>query len=97
MLRCYRCHKEISLVSPFAAKHELCPYCSSALHCCLNCLYYDEFSPNKCSEPAADWVPDKAKANFCQFFEPTQPQMLKKQMDVDKAKAYWESLWKKAQ
>jgi hypothetical protein len=23
--------------------------------------------------------------------------MLKKQMEVDKAKAYWESLWKKAQ
>lgn len=96
MFRCHRCHKEVSAVSPLR-HHELCPYCSTALHSCLNCLYYDEVSPNKCSEPAADWVPDKEKANFCEFFEARQPQMLKKQMEVDKAKAYWESLWKKAQ
>jgi len=52
---------------------------------------------NKCSEPAADWVPDKQKANFCQFFEFTEPSMAKRPMEVDKAKAYWESFWKKAQ
>lgn len=96
MYRCYRCQREITLRTNLR-HHELCPYCSSALHCCLNCLYYDDFSPNKCSEAAADWVPDKEKANFCQYFEFTQPQMLKREMDTDKAKAYWESLWKKAQ
>jgi len=97
MFRCYRCQREVSLTSA-SSHHELCPYCFSALHCCQNCLYYDEFSPNKCSEPAADWVPDKEKANFCQFFEYSQPQILvKKQMQIDKARAYWESLWKKAQ
>lgn len=96
MSHCYKCQREIS-VGTYLPRHELCPFCSSALHCCFNCLYYDEFSPNKCSEAAADWVPDKEKANFCAFFEPRQPQMLKREMGVDKARAYWESLWKKAQ
>jgi hypothetical protein len=42
-------------------------------------------------------VPDKEKANFCPYFEYGQPQVLvKKPMQVDKARAYWESLWKKA-
>lgn len=96
MSHCYKCQREIS-VGTYLPRHELCPFCSSALHCCFNCLYYDEFSPNKCSEAAADWVPDKEKANFCAFFESRQPQILKREMETDKARAYWESLWKKAQ
>lgn len=96
MFHCYRCQREIS-IGDTLPRHELCPYCSSALHCCLNCLYYDEFSPNKCSESAADWVPDKEKANFCEYFENRKPHLMKKDMEVDKARAYWESLWKKAQ
>jgi hypothetical protein len=62
----------------------------------MNCQYYDEFSPNKCSESRADWVPDKQKANFCQFFEFVQMQLVKKPMEIDRARAYWESFWKKA-
>jgi hypothetical protein len=63
----------------------------------MNCLYYDESSPYKCSESAADWVPDKEKANFCEYFEYLQPEILKKDMEVDSSRAYWETLWKKAQ
>src|SRR5574341_863102 len=95
MFRCYRCGRTVSPDSPLL-QYELCPYCSSAVHCCLNCLYYDDFSPNKCSEPAADWVPDKQKANFCRFFEMAEPEVLKKPMESDKAKLYWETLWRKA-
>lgn len=25
---------------------------------------------NKCAEPAAEWVRDKEKGNFCEFFTP---------------------------
>jgi hypothetical protein len=63
----------------------------------MNCLYYDESSPYKCSESAADWVPDKEKANFCQYFEYLQPEILKKDMEVGGSRASWETLWKKAQ
>jgi hypothetical protein len=96
MFWCYKCHREIAATTSFR-RHDLCPYCSSALHCCQNCLYYDEFSPKKCSEMAADWVPDKEKANFCEFFEYRQPHIMKKDLETDKARAYWDTLWKKAQ
>ena len=97
MFRCYKCHREVSLTFN-VPRHELCPYCASALHSCMNCIYYDEICPNKCSEAAADWVPDKEKANFCAFFQYSDLQTaMKKDMEIDKARAYWESLWKKAQ
>lgn len=96
MHKCHRCRRIVS-PDPGSTPHEVCPYCSSALHCCKNCLYYDETSPYKCSESAADWVPDKEKANFCEFFEPFRAEILKKDMEMDKARAYWETFWKKAQ
>ena len=96
MLKCYRCRRIVSPDSR-STPHGVCPFCSTAFHCCMNCLYYDESSPYKCSESAADWVPDKEKANFCQYFEYLQPEILKKDMEVDGSRAYWETLWKKAQ
>jgi hypothetical protein len=45
-----------------------CPYCHSDLKCCLNCTYHDPGRNNQCREPAAEWVSEKAKANFCEFF-----------------------------
>lgn len=98
MFRCYKCQREVS-IGLSIARHEICPFCASALHSCMNCIYYDEIRPNKCSEPAADWVPDKEKANFCEYFQfaELQPASMKKDMETDRARAYWESLWKKAQ
>jgi hypothetical protein len=45
-----------------------CPSCYSDLKCCLNCAFYDPGRNNQCADPAAEWVPDKSKANFCEFF-----------------------------
>ena len=45
-----------------------CPGCHAALHCCRNCRFYSASAHNKCSEPSAEWVRDKEKANFCEFF-----------------------------
>jgi hypothetical protein len=45
-----------------------CSTCYSDLKCCLNCAFYDPGRNNQCADPAAEWVPDKSKANFCEFF-----------------------------
>jgi hypothetical protein len=50
-------------------REDLCPKCSSAVHCCLNCEFYDETAHNKCREPASEWVADREGANFCSFFK----------------------------
>ena len=45
-----------------------CSTCYSDLKCCLNCTFFDPGRNNQCAEPAAEWVPEKEKANFCEFF-----------------------------
>jgi hypothetical protein len=38
---------------------------------CRNCRWYDTSRPNACQEPVAEEVLNKERANFCDFFEPT--------------------------
>jgi hypothetical protein len=64
---CYFCGKEIG-VPGLVGRQDLCPHCQNDLHCCLNCSLYDEYAQNRCREPGADWVSDREKNNFCDFF-----------------------------
>lgn len=50
------------------SRNEICPYCRADLHCCLNCELYDESAQNRCREPLAEWVSDREKNNFCEYF-----------------------------
>jgi hypothetical protein len=47
---------------------EICPHCRSDLHCCLNCELYDEYAQNQCRESSAEWVSDREKNNYCEYF-----------------------------
>ena len=47
---------------------EICPHCRADLHCCLNCRFFDEHAQNKCRESSAEWVSDREKNNFCEYF-----------------------------
>lgn len=47
---------------------DLCPHCRADLHCCLNCRFFDEYAQNRCRESSAEWVNDRAKNNFCEYF-----------------------------
>ena len=46
-----------------------CPGCARDLHACRNCRHYDPALSNKCREPNAEWVVDRERANFCEFFQ----------------------------
>jgi len=65
---CYSCGAEIKL-SGRPGRGDTCPECASYLHCCLNCRFYDEKAHHQCREPQAEFVPDKAMGNFCDYFE----------------------------
>jgi hypothetical protein len=67
MGKCFSCGREVK-VQGKSGREEICPYCRSDLHCCLNCSLYDEYAQNKCREPVAEWVSDRAKSNFCEYF-----------------------------
>ena len=64
---CWHCGQ--SLEERDYAREGTCPKCGRQTHVCRNCRYYDTSRPNACSEPIADPVPDKMRANFCGYFE----------------------------
>ena len=49
----------------------MCPGCDRALHACRNCEFYDPAYNNQCRETQADRVVDKERANFCEYFTPS--------------------------
>lgn len=46
----------------------VCPGCQQDLHACLQCRHYDRNAHNKCREPQAEWVTDRDRRNFCDYF-----------------------------
>jgi hypothetical protein len=68
---CHHCRNEVQ-TEKFVSRTDECPHCSSDLHCCLNCSNYDPSAHNRCREPQAEWVTDREKANFCDFFTPNR-------------------------
>jgi hypothetical protein len=67
---CHHCGSEIKIERRRVGRADECPDCSSDLHCCLNCANYDTGAHNRCREPQSDWVSDRERANFCDFFLP---------------------------
>jgi hypothetical protein len=65
---CYQCGNNIKLERKLG-RQDTCPQCNAYLHCCLNCRFHDDKSPNECREPQAEWVRDKKMGNFCDYFE----------------------------
>ncbi|KPK93259.1 MAG: hypothetical protein AMJ94_03600 [Deltaproteobacteria bacterium SM23_61] len=92
---CHACGKEVKLQGG-VSRQEICPHCRGDLHCCLNCSLYDEYAHNQCQEPSAEWVSDRGKNNFCEYFvfkESAGPG--KGQRERDEALAKLEALFKK--
>ena len=68
---CWKCNNEIS-ESKKPGRTETCPDCSSYLHCCFNCIFYDKLAYHECREPQAEWVKEKDSGNFCDYFSPAE-------------------------
>jgi hypothetical protein len=68
MKLCHHCGREL-LLSERPERTASCPYCYSDLKVCLNCTFHDPGANNQCREPQAEWQTEKAKANFCEFFD----------------------------
>jgi hypothetical protein len=98
MRSCHHGGRELQLLAR-VQRTDGCPYCHSDLKCCLNCRLHDPGANNQCLEPQAEWVTDKDKANFCEFFEfrgtspLTQPGLAGSQSDVRQARAAFDSLF----
>ena len=67
MWQCHYCRLALSL--GVQLKNRLCPNCGSDIHCCKNCVHYNEELSAKCDEPNSPWVRDRGTINNCPFFE----------------------------
>lgn len=68
---CYHCQKAIPVLGGAfkIVRTEECPYCTTSLHCCKMCKFYDPKVYNECHESNAERIVDKEKSNFCDYFE----------------------------
>ena len=67
--KCYKCQKSIPVLGEFKiTRTEECPYCSTSLHCCRMCKFYEPKVYNECHESNAERLLDKEKSNFCDYF-----------------------------
>lgn len=70
MASCYKCGKTITQgVDGPMPPDAVCEQCSSWLHSCANCAFYDEYSYTKCREAKAEFVFDRLGKNTCSFFK----------------------------
>ena len=68
-MQCWKCGKELKhLLLPFS-RYEECNYCKADLHACIGCKHYDPSVSDGCREDRADFILDKDKANFCDYFK----------------------------
>ncbi|RMG43193.1 MAG: hypothetical protein D6719_04280 [Candidatus Dadabacteria bacterium] len=66
---CFKCGAKLELATEGkVSRRDSCDSCSSDLHVCYNCKFYDSSSYNECREPQAERVLEKDRANFCDYF-----------------------------
>lgn len=66
---CWKCKKNIQ-DSDIIYHTSTCDFCGTDLHSCKNCKFYSVGSHYDCHESEVEFVSDKEKANFCDFFKP---------------------------
>ncbi len=69
-LTCWHCGASLAAIPLPIGRREECPHCSSSLHVCRMCDFYEPGASKDCREPMADEVVDKEAANFCDYFRP---------------------------
>lgn len=63
---CWKCRKEISFGKP--VRGDECPLCHADLYVCKACDFYENGFHNDCREASAEFVSDKERSNFCDYF-----------------------------
>ena len=66
---CFRCHTAYEIRERIGLR-DTCPKCDADLHCCCNCRHHNPGAHNKCNEPQAEWVREKDRSNYCDYFNP---------------------------
>ena len=72
-MNCWKCGTAIeSLQFNKIYRSDSCSDCNSDLHVCKNCRFYAPGHHNQCQETQAEWVSDKERSNFCDYFQASE-------------------------
>jgi hypothetical protein len=90
-VKCNKCGRPIE--ADTISFRDECPVCREDLHVCLNCIFYDTGKSNSCREDKADFVKEKDRANFCEYFRFTERKA--QAPTKEDAEKRWKELFKK--
>ncbi len=94
---CYKCG-EIWTGSKKPGRHEICSRCGAYIRVCRNCQFYDPALHNQCRIPEAEYVSDKERANFCEWFvfreKGHSGEKTEQERRQEEARRRWENLFK---
>ena len=95
MRACFHCGMEVPGDGRIP-REESCERCDQDLRCCRNCRFFDSSFNNQCSEPQADWISDKERANFCDsfVFSDGEPVGRTSPGETEKGRQSWKKLFK---
>jgi hypothetical protein len=65
---CFHCGKLNHFPERIGFRDE-CESCGADVHVCKNCRFYDPKVYNECTEPSAEVVLEKERANRCDYFQ----------------------------
>ncbi|MBU1191222.1 MAG: hypothetical protein KKA36_06295 [Gammaproteobacteria bacterium] len=68
-LVCWKCGAPLDDIPLPLARLAECLVCRTELHVCLSCEFYDTRVAKQCRETIAEEVKDKARANFCDYYQ----------------------------
>ncbi len=91
---CFKCGTAYD-VKDRVGRTAVCLQCDADLHCCLNCRHYNSRAHHECNETQAEWVREKDRSNFCDYFEPKRGGAGVKASAAADARARFDSLFKK--
>ncbi len=66
--QCYKCKEELVFDVKIGIR-DTCPNCTSYLHSCRNCRFWNVSAHNQCLERSAELVRDREAMNRCDFFQ----------------------------
>lgn len=72
-----------------------CPKCMADLHACRQCFWYDVHVAKQCREPMVEWIADKEKTNFCDYYKLNKKTKVVADTTADAAKEALKKLFNK--
>ena len=95
MRSCHACGRGVE-GDERVGRSDFCPHCRADLRCCRNCRFFDEYAQNKCRESSAEWVSDREKNNYCEYFSSRDSaEEGRRAMEQKDARAKLDDLFKK--